>query len=335
MADYKKEFENWQRSAKEKFEEIDKQLGLKDKFEEGAKTLKETAQKGAETFKEGVEKIKAEAEKSDVGKQAVKIAEETFKTAEATAKKTWEASEPLRDAAGEASVDAGDTLKTAADKASEVFGDAYRTAETTAHRAANILGLGASWTRTIDAAIGVFQKTTNWIAEKPLHAAATGISVVVGGTLGAGFTLVSSHWFFNSALPFWGVKKVSEQFQNYLVEQQELIAHGELSQADAERIEFEREIVKYVGAPLLGAFSCGAGAMMWANMFDPKTITGAPISWIIGGNPVLEGIWLFGNGLVCFKTGYEFFMVSLKDQQEVQRIVRELKGLLPQTVSAG
>jgi ElaB/YqjD/DUF883 family membrane-anchored ribosome-binding protein len=262
----------------------------------------------------------------------VKLAEETFKTAEETAKKTWEASEPLRDVAGDASVQAGEVLKTAADKAAEVFDDARGSIETTAQRVGNILGLGASWTRTVDAAIGAFQKTTTWVFEKPLQAAATGISVVVGGTLGAGFTLLSSHWFFNSALPFWSVKKVSEQFQNYLIEQQELIAQGEVSQADAERLEFEREIVKYVGAPLLGAFSCGAGAMMWANIFNPKTITGAPISWIIGGNPVLEGVWLFGNGLVCFKTGYEFFMISLKDQDEVQRIVKELKGLLPQAV---
>ena len=31
MSDYKDRFEKWQRGAKEKFEEIDKQLGLKDK----------------------------------------------------------------------------------------------------------------------------------------------------------------------------------------------------------------------------------------------------------------------------------------------------------------
>ena len=103
-----------------------------------------------------------------------------------------------------------------------------------------------------------------------------------------------------------------------------------MTKAEAERIQFERDIVKYVGAPLLGAFSCGAGAMMWANIFSPKTITGAPVSWLLNGNPILEGVWLFGNGLVCFKTGYEFFMIALEDQAEVQRMVREIKGLLPQ-----
>ena len=31
MADYKKRFEDWQRAAQDKFEEIDKQFGLKEK----------------------------------------------------------------------------------------------------------------------------------------------------------------------------------------------------------------------------------------------------------------------------------------------------------------
>jgi hypothetical protein len=36
MSDYKDRFDKWQREAKEKFEEIDKQLGLKEKIGEGA-----------------------------------------------------------------------------------------------------------------------------------------------------------------------------------------------------------------------------------------------------------------------------------------------------------
>jgi len=340
MADYKERFEKWQSAAKEKFDEIDKQLGLKEKIEEGAKAVRDTAQKGAESFKEGVDKIKSEAEKSEVGKQAVKVAEETVKTAEQTAKKAWEASEPLRDAAGDAGEKAGDVLKTAgvkagevfnvaAEKAGEVFEETRSSFGTSAERFAKAVGLGVSWTRTIDSAFKTVQKTSDWIQENPLQAATTGVSVVVGAGLGAGFTLLSSHWFFNSALPAWSVKKVSEQFTGYLENQEKLIKEGELTKAEAERIQFERDIVKYVGAPLLGAFSCGAGAMMWANIFSPKTITGAPISWILNGNPILEGVWLFGNGLICFKTGYEFFMISLEDHEDVQRMVKELKGLLP------
>jgi hypothetical protein len=69
---------------------------------------------------------------------------------------------------------------------------------------------------------------------------------------------------------------------------------------------------------------------MMTNVLNPKTITGAPIGWIIGGNPLLEGVWFFGNGMICFKTSYDFFMVALEDQEEVQRMVKEIRGLLPQ-----
>ena len=352
MADYKEKFEEWQRSAKEKLGEIDKQLGLKEKIGESAKVVKETAQKSAETFKEGVNKIKTETEKSEVAKQAARVAEETVKTAGNTAKEAWNASEPLRNAAEDvggkaadvaaataveaerviknAGKAAGEVFSVASQRAGDVFEDTRNSFENAAHRVSKAIGLGASWTRTIDSAIKTVRKTSDWVSENPLQAATTSVSVVVGAGLGAGFTLLSSNWFFNSALPVYSVKKAGEKFQDYLKKQDELIQNGELSKAEAERIEFERDIVKYVGAPLLGAFSFGAGAMMWANIFNPKTITGAPISWILNGNPILEGVWFFGNGIICFKTGYEFFMIALEDHEEVQRMVRELKGLLPQ-----
>jgi len=102
-----------------------------------------------------------------------------------------------------------------------------------------------------------------------------------------------------------------------------------LTQAEAERIQFERDIAKYIGAPLLGAYSFASGAVMMTNIFNPKTITGAPIDWLLGGNPLLEGVWFFGNGVICFKTSYDFFMFALEDHEDVQKIVKELKGLLP------
>ncbi len=351
MADYKERFEKWQREAKERFEDIDKQIGLKEKIAEGAKVAKETAQKGAETLKEGAKKIRTEAEKSEVGKQAVKVAEDSYKTAEDAAKKAWNASEPLRDAAedagekaeevfsvaGQSASDifkvagqkAGEVLSVASEKASEVFAEARESFGTTANRVSKAFNLGASWTRTIDSAFKTVQKTSDWIAEKPLQAATTGVSMAVGAGLGVVFTGISSHWLFNSALPAWSVQKASEQFQNYLKSQDELIQKGELTQAEAEKIQFERDIAKRIGAPLLGAFSFASGAVMMTNIFNPKTITGAPIDWILGGNPMLEGVWFFGNGLVCFKTSYDFFMFALEDQEDVRNIVKEIKGMLP------
>ncbi|MGC2234737.1 MAG: hypothetical protein WA584_01070 [Pyrinomonadaceae bacterium] len=334
MADYKEKFEKWQKEAKERFDDFDKQLGLKEKIEKGAEVLKDTAQKGAETLKEGVGKIKTEAEKSEVGKQAVKVAEGTYNAAGDAAKKVYDASEPLRDAAGDAGEKAGEVFSVAGERASEIFEEVRDSASKTANRASKAFNFGASWTRTIDSAIKTVQKTTGWIAENPMQAATTGVSMAVGAGLGVVFTGISSHWLFNSALPTWSVKKLSRQFNEYLKTQEELIQKGELTQAEAEKIEFERDIAKRIGAPLLGAFSFASGAVMMTNILNPKTITGAPISWLIGGNPLLEGVWFFGNGMVCFKTSYDFFMIALEDDEEVQRMVKEIKGLLPQAGEA-
>jgi ElaB/YqjD/DUF883 family membrane-anchored ribosome-binding protein len=334
MTDYKERFEKWQRDAKEKLGEIDKQLGLKDKIEEGARAVKETAQKG-------VDRIKAEAEKSEVGKQAVKAAESAAETAGDAAKMAWDASGPLRDAAedaGEVAKDvgkkAGGVIIDVGSKAGEVFEAATDTVGSTAKSVGKAFNFGASWTRTIDSAMKTFQKTTAWVQENPVQAATTGVSMAVGAGLGVVFTGISSHWLFNSALPAWSVKKLSEQFTNYLSEQEKLIASGDLSKAEAEKVQFERDIVKRVGAPLLGAFSFASGAVMMTNILNPKTVTGFPIGWILGGNPLLEGVWFFGNGMVCFKTSYDFFMIALEDQEEVQRMVKEIRGLLPQAEEA-
>lgn len=323
MSDYKERFDKWQRDAKEKFDEIDKQLGLKDKIEDGARAVVETAQKSAE-------KIKAEAEKTDVGKQAVKIAGEAAKTASDTARSAWNASEPIRDVAEEAGQKAGDAVKEAGKKAGEILEDVADTVGSTASGVSKAFSLGAGWTRTMDSAVKSFQKAAGWVQENPLQAAATGVSMAVGAGLGVVFTGLSSHWLFNSALPTWSVKKLSERFNDYLKRQETLIEKGRLNDADAERVKFERDIAVFVGAPMLGAFSFASGAVMMTNILNPKTITGAPIDWIIGGSPMLEGVWFFGNGMVCFKTSYDFFMIALDGQKDVAKMVKEIKGLLPQ-----
>ena len=329
MSDYKERFEKFQREAKEKFGEIDKQLGLKEKFEEGARAVAETAQKGAE-------KIKEEAEKSGVGKQAVKVAEVTIKAANETAKKAWDASEPIRDAAedaaGKTTESATDAIAAAAKKAGEYFGDAKDAVGFGARQFSNVFSFGASWTRTIDSTVRSISKASGWVQENPLQAAATGASMAVGAGLGVVFTGLSSHWLFNSALPTWSVKKLGESFNDYLKSQEQKIAAGDLDEAKAERIKFEAEIARRIGAPMLGAFSFASGAVMLTNVFNPKEITGAPIDWILGGNPLLEGVWFFGNGMVCFKTSYDFFMIALDGDKDVQTIVKEIKGMLPQSV---
>lgn len=362
MADYKERFEKWQKDAKEKFEEIDEQLGLSDKVEDGVKVARETAKKGAEAIRDNAEKLKVEAEKTSVGKKVVDVAEDVYETAEdtyevveetakKTAKKAWDASEPVREVADDAVENAedvfdsatkntGDVLKTAGkkagevinvagEKAGEVLGETRKSVESTAKSVSKAFGLGVSWTRTIDSAFRTLNRTSEWVTERPLQAAATGASVAVGAGVGVVFTGLSSHWLFNSAIPAGAVKLAADQFDKHLKSQKELEEKGDLSKAETEKLEFERDITKYVGAPLLGAFSFASGAVMMTNVINPKTITGAPLDWLLGGNPLLEGVWFFGNGMVCFKTSYDFFMISLDDHEDVQKMVKEVKGMLP------
>ncbi len=325
MSDYKERFERWQKKATEKFDEIDSQLGLKDKIEGGARTVVETAKTGAE-------RLKTEAERTDVGKRAVQVAEGLVSTAADTAKSAWNVSEPLRDAAADVGSKAGEAVVDAAGKAGDIIEDAVDSVGTNAKRVSKVVGFGSSLSSTFDAAVRSAKKASEWVQADPLRAATTGVSMAIGAGLGVVFTGISSHWLLNSAIPTWSVKKVAQEFDRYLKRREGLLANGRLSEADADRIKFERDIAKRVGAPLLGAFSFASGAVMMTNVLNPTTLTGFPLGNIIGGNPLLEGVWFFGNGVVCFKTSYDFFMIALDGQEDVEDMVREIKGLLPQAV---
>ena len=318
MADYKDKLEEWQRAARRKARELDEKYDIKGRVEEGARAAQDAAKRGAETFAGGAERARAEAERFD---DEYEVRERARRAAEEAARRAREAGEAFRSAAG-----------AAGDKAGEVFDGAKKHYE----RASQVFDAGARFTRATTSATSALLKAGGWARENPGKAALVTFSLVTGVRLGASFpgldaVLLGSHphWFTHSALPVYGLRKVSEKFDGYLKRQEKLIAGGELDKAERERVEFERKIVKYVGAPLLGAFSCAAGAAMWAQILQPGHITGAPISWLLGGNPFLDGVWLFSNGVLCFHQGYKFFMIALADQQEVARVVREIKGLLP------
>ena len=315
MADYKEKFDEWQQAARRKARELDEKYAISDLVGEGARAAGEAAKRGAETMASGAEKIKAEAERltdeDEVGETARRAASETVKNVK-------KAGKVVKDVAG--------------DTGKRVFDDA----KTYYDRASHLYNTGASFTRASAAATTGVLKAKDWIKENPGKTAVVAVSLVLGIRAGAAFpgldaVLLGSHphWLTHSALPVYGLHKASEKFDNYLKKQEELIGRGELGEAEQQRAEFERKIVKYVGAPLLGAFSCAAGAAMWAQIFQPGAITGAPISWLLGGNPFLDGVWLFANGVICFHQGYKFFMIALANQEEVVRVVREIKGLLP------
>ena len=318
MADYKDKIEEWQQAARRKARELDEKFAISDLVGEGAKVAGEAAKRGAETMANGAERLRAEAEKLSDDEE---VGEAARRAASGTVRGVKKAGEVFRDVAGDAGKKANDVLDDA-----KAYYD----------RATHLYGTSAKFTRASSAATTGAIKAGNWIKENPGKTAVVTVSLVLGIRAGAALpgldaVLLGSHphWLTHSALPVYGLRKAGEKFDNYLKKQEELIGRGELTEADQQRIEFERNIVKYVGAPLLGAFSCAAGAAMWAQIFQPGAITGAPISWLLGGNPFLDGVWLFANGVICFHQGYKFFMIALADQAEVAKVVREIKGLLP------
>jgi hypothetical protein len=306
MADYKDKLDEWQQAARRKARELDEKFAISDLVGEGARAAGEAARRGAETMANGAERLRTGAER-------IADDEEMNETARRAASGVKKAGKVARDVAGEAGKRAGEAFgeaKTYYDRASQFYDTA---------------GL---------------LKARDWVKENPGKAAVVSVSLVLGIRAGAALPGLDAvllgahpHWLTHSALPVYGLRKVSEKFDGYLKKREELIGRGEVDEAERERIEFERKIAKYVGAPLLGAFSCAAGAAMWAQIFSGGPIVGAPISWLLGGNPFLDGVWLFANGVICFHQGYKFFMIALANQDEVARVVREIKGLLPAAVS--
>lgn len=324
MADYKDKLDEWQRAARRKARELDEKFGIKDRVEEGARAASDAARRGAETLAGGAERVRAEAERFD---EEYDVRERAHRAAEEAARHAREAGEAVRKTAGVAGEKAGEVF----DGAKYYYEQASRTARA-----------GARFTRASIASTTGVIKAREWIKENPGKAAFVTFSIVAGARIGASFPSLDAvllgahpHWLTHSALPVYGLRKLGEKFDGYLRERETLINNNELTEAERKRVEFERKAVKYVGAPLLGAFSCAAGVAMWAQILQPGAITGAPISWILGGNPLLDGIWLFANGVLCFYQGYKFFMVALAGQEEVARVVREIRALLPSGEAAG
>jgi hypothetical protein len=322
MTDYKEKFDDLHRAAKRKARELDEKLNVTGMVEDTARVAGDAARRGAQTIAGGAEHLRAEA-----GRFADdnKLRETAGKAVDEAKRRAKDAGKIIRDAAGPAGK-----------KAEKVFDEAVDYATT----ATKFAGKGVRATRATAAATAGLMKAKEWVKENPGKAAAVSFSLILGVRLGASFPGIDAvllgshpHWFTHSALPVLGLKKVSEKFDEYLQKQEARIAAGELSEAERERVEFQRKIAKYVGAPLLGAFSCAAGAAMFAQIASPAGLTGAPISLIFGGNPFLDGVWLFANGVICFHQGYKFFMIALADQEEVKRVVREIKGLLPAQAS--
>ena len=318
MADYKDTIDEWQRTVRRKARQLDEKFSISEKVDEGARVAGEAAKRGAKTLTNEAEKLRVRAERMA---EDGEISDTARRTADEAVRGARRAGEAIRDVAGGAEKKAG-----------KVFDEA----KTYYDRASHFYDASAKVTRASTAATEGILKAKEWIKENPGKAALVSFSLVLGVRMGAALPGLDAvllgahpHWLTFSALPIFGARKLSEKFNDYLRKQEELIAAGQLDEAERKRVEFQRNITKYVGAPLLGAVSCAAGAAMFAQILQPGSVVGAPVSWLVGGNPFLGGVWLFANGVICFHEGYKFFMIALADQEEVAKVVREIKGLLP------
>ncbi|HZF37415.1 MAG TPA: hypothetical protein VE715_01210 [Blastocatellia bacterium] len=295
-------FDQLRDAARRAAQDLDERFELKNKVEQGIDTAGDMARKAGATINEAADAARERFDKFD---------------------EQHKVTENLRDKAARAE-----------DAAREVFGAAQNYYQ----RAEQAYNLSASGARVVEAAIGGVEKARVWIKENPGKTAVVMFSMIAGVRLGSalpslGVTILGAgapnNWFLHSALPVVGLRKLTEKYNDYLKEQERMLAEGKLDEAERGRIEFQRNLTKYVGAPLLGAFSVAAGASLIGAAFSGATVTGFPVSLILGVNPLLNGIWFFANGVVCISEGYKFFMIALADQEEVERVVREIKGLLP------
>jgi hypothetical protein len=344
MADYRDKLDEWRDAARRKARDLDEKYNIRERVEEGARAAEQAAKRGADAVKTGAERARAEAERVgedfDLEEHAEGAREKTKEAREQAARAAEEATRLAREVGGRMR-EAG---QKAGERAGEVFGGAkkyYKGAARAATLGARVAGLGARATRLTAASSAGLYRVYDWAKQNPKQAIVVTLSLAAGVRAGASFPGLDGvllgahpHWLTHSALPVWAVRKAGQKFDEYLRERERLVAAGELDEAERKRVEFERKMVRYVGAPLLGAFSCAAGVAIWAQILQPGPIVGAPVSWLLGGNPVLDGVWLFANGVVCFQQGYKFFMVALRDQEEVHRIVREIRGLLPSAATA-
>lgn len=341
-------FDELRRRATDAARDFDKKFEITDKLNQGARTATDVLKKGADAATSAFDSAREEAARldrehkvtetfADVAKRTAQtvsgVAKDVATTADDVATRTG-VKETVSNVTEKVSDTVGEVFEDAKDKTGDLFGEARKFYDS----ASGAAKTGVSAARLPASVLGAVASAKTWIKENPGKTAIVSLAFVAGTRAGSAFSSLdvallgaggAGNWLFHSALVPYGLRKLSEKYEGYLKKQEALLAAGKLTEAEAARVEFERNLAKYVGAPLLGAFSVAAGAGLVYEAFTGGVVGGLPINLVLGGNPMLSSIWLFGNGLVCFHNGYKFFMMALGEQDDVARVVRDIKGLLP------
>jgi hypothetical protein len=329
------------RRAEEAARQIDEKFEIRSKLDKGARATTDALRKGAEVASSTIDSAREEVNRLD---REHKVSERVSDSARRAADAAEDAlrrsgiKDKAAEAASDASQKAGEVVDDAKQKASDLFGDARRYYD----NASGAARASVSAARLPSSVVNTLASARRWAKNNPGKAAAVSLAFIAGTRAGAAFSSLdvvllgaggAGNWFFHSAIVPYGLRKLSEKYEAYLKRQEELIRDGKLTEAERDHVKFQRDAAKYVGAPLLGAFSVAAGAGLVFEAFTGGAVASFPINIVLGGNPMLSSIWLFGNGLVCFYNGYKFFMMALADQEDVARVVRDIKGLLPAEVA--
>jgi hypothetical protein len=321
------------RRAEQAARDLNEKYDIKSRLDQGTRVATDALRKGAEAASSGINVAKEEISRIDREHKISESVSEGTKRATDTAREAASTAEEAFRKSG-ATEKASEVASDAKSKATDLFGEARKYYD----NAAGAAKASASAARLPNSVAGAVSTARAWIKENPGKTAVVSLALIAGARAGAAFSALdvtllgaggAGNWMFHSAIVPYGLRKLSEKYEGYLKKQETLMREGRLSDAEMDRVKFERDMAKYVGAPLLGAFSVAAGAGLMYEAFTGAAVTGVPISLVLGGNPMLSSIWFFANGMICFHNGYKFFMMALADQEDVARVVRDIKGLLP------
>lgn len=353
MGDYARKLDEMKRKLAEVARQASKQYNLEERLDEGVKAAARSLRKGAQATTSGIETARRQWQRLDEDyriSDALKRATEDV--TEAVREGTRRAEEELRKLDGELNVShrvehpaehVVQVIKRGArfaeEKAEELLGEASRYYRRVSC-ATNMVGKTGRWGSDVTSGL---EKAREWVKHNPGQAAVVGLSLILGARLGSAFPRLDAtilglggrgHWVFHSALVPYGLRKMAESYWAYVQRQEQLVRAGDIAGAEAARIAFQKNMARLVGAPLLGAFSVATGMTLIAESLSPGRIIGAPIELILGGNPLLNSIWLFSNGLICLHAGYRFFLLAVADEETVARWAEEWRRILPGEASS-
>ena len=78
--------------------------------------------------------------------------------------------------------------------------------------------------------------------------------------------------------------------------------------------DLQKKALKYVGAPLMAAFSVANAAHLFADMLGAKDVVGWPVGILLRGGMWKDRIWLGANGVACLFLAWKFVSITITNE---------------------